>query len=100
MNAVQVGIESRGRVAQPVYKRGVAAERLLCIDVHMNRWLLGAGIVLILAAVAWPWISRVPLGRLPGDLHVHRDGFDFYLPLGTSVLISILLSLLIWLLRR
>ena len=66
----------------------------------MNRWLLGAGVVLILAAVAWPWLSRIPLGRLPGDFHVHRDGFDLYLPLGTSVLISIVVTLLLWLLRR
>ena len=66
----------------------------------MNRWLLGAGVVLILAAVAWPWLSRIPLGRLPGDFHVPRDGFDLYLPLGTSVLISIVVTLLLWLLRR
>jgi hypothetical protein len=66
----------------------------------MNRWLFGAGIVLILAAVAWPWLSRIPLGRLPGDFHVHRDGFDIYLPLGTSALISIVLSLLLSGLRR
>jgi hypothetical protein len=66
----------------------------------MNRWLFGAGIVLILAAVAWPWLSRIPLGRLPGDFHVHRDSFDIYLPLGTSALISIVLSLLLSGLRR
>jgi hypothetical protein len=70
----------------------------------MNRWLFGAGIVLILAALAWPWLSRIPLGRLPGDLHVHRDGWDFYLPLGSSLVISILLSLALglvsWWLRR
>jgi len=66
----------------------------------MSRWLVGAGIALILAGVAWPWLSRVPLGRLPGDFHVQRDGFDLYLPLGTSVLVSIALSLLLWLLRR
>jgi prepilin signal peptidase PulO-like enzyme (type II secretory pathway) len=70
----------------------------------MNRWLFGAGIALILAALAWPWLSRIPLGRLPGDVHVHRDGWDFYLPLGSSLAISILLSLVFglvqWWLRR
>jgi hypothetical protein len=66
----------------------------------MNRWLLGGGIVLILAGLAWPWLSPIPLGRLPGDFHFHRGNFDFYLPLGSSVLISILLSLLFWWLRR
>ncbi|HWY73335.1 MAG TPA: DUF2905 domain-containing protein [Burkholderiaceae bacterium] len=66
----------------------------------MNRWLLAGGIVLILAAVAWPWLSRIPLGRLPGDFHLHRGNFDFYLPLGSSLLISVVLSLLLWWLRR
>ena len=66
----------------------------------MNRWLLLAGAALIVAAFAWPWLSRIPLGRLPGDLHVHRGGWDLYLPLGSSVLISIVASLLLWWLRR
>ena len=66
----------------------------------MNRWLFVAGIILILAAVGWPWLSRIPFGRLPGDFHIHRDNFDFYLPLGTSVLISLALTLLLCLLRR
>jgi hypothetical protein len=66
----------------------------------MNRWLVVAGLALLAAALAWPWLSRIPLGRLPGDLHLHRDGWDLYLPLGTSVLVSIVLSLLLWWLRR
>jgi len=70
----------------------------------MNRWLIGAGLALVAAGLVWPWLSRIPLGRLPGDLHIHRNGFDFYLPLGTSVLVSavltLLLTLLLWWLRR
>ena len=66
----------------------------------MNRWLVGVGLALLVAGLAWPWLSGIPLGRLPGDLHVHRDGWDLYLPLGSSLLISIVLSLLWWWLRR
>jgi hypothetical protein len=66
----------------------------------MNRWLVGIGVALLLAGVAWPWLSRMPLGRLPGDFHIHRGGFDLYLPLGSSVLVSLALTLLLWLLRR
>ena len=66
----------------------------------MNRWLVGAGLVLLLAGLAWRWLSRLPLGRLPGDFHIHRDGFDFYLPLSTSVLVSLVFTLLLWLFRR
>jgi len=66
----------------------------------VNRWLLAAGVVLILAGLTWPWLSRVPFGRLPGDFHIHRDNFDVYLPLGTSLLVSLVLTLLLWWLRR
>jgi hypothetical protein len=66
----------------------------------MNRWLLGAGIALVLAGLAWPWLSRIPLGRLPGDLHIHGDGWDLYLPLTSCVLVSVVLTLLTWLWRR
>ncbi len=60
----------------------------------MNRWLLGAGAALILAGLAWPSLSRLPLGRLPGDLHVQREGWDLYLPLTSCVLVSVVVTLL------
>jgi hypothetical protein len=66
----------------------------------MTRILVAAGILLIAAGLLWPWLAKLPLGRLPGDLVIHRDGFRIYLPLTTSVLISIVLSLLFWLFRR
>jgi len=66
----------------------------------MNRWLIGIGLAFLLLGIAWPWISQLPFGRLPGDIHIKRDGVDFYFPLATSLLISIVLSLLFWLWRR
>ena len=66
----------------------------------MNRWLIGIGVAFLLLGIAWPWISQLPFGRLPGDIHIKRDGVDFYFPLATSLLISIVLSLLFWLWRR
>jgi hypothetical protein len=63
----------------------------------MNRWLIIAGLVLVGIGVFWPWISKLPLGKLPGDIVIQRDGFSFYFPLVTSILISALLSLLLWL---
>lgn len=56
----------------------------------------GAGALLLLAE-RFPWLR---IGRLPGDLSVERDGFRLYLPLGTSLLVSALLTLALWLLRR
>ncbi len=66
----------------------------------MNRWLVAAGAVLISLGLAWPWLARLPLGRLPGDLHVQRGSWDVYFPVTSSILISIVLTLLLWWWRR
>jgi len=64
------------------------------------RGLVTIGLALVAIGLAWPWLSRLPLGRLPGDIHIERDGVSLFLPLGTGLLLSVLLSLLAWLLRR
>ena len=66
----------------------------------MQRLLITAGIVLLLAGLFWPWLSRLPLGRLPGDIRIVRDGFSFHFPIVTCIVVSIVLSLLLWLFRR
>ncbi|TSE34529.1 DUF2905 domain-containing protein [Tepidimonas charontis] len=66
----------------------------------MARFLITLGLLLVAAGLLWPWLSRLPWGRLPGDIAIEREGFGFYFPLGTSLLISVLLSLLLWWWRR
>ena len=66
----------------------------------MARILIIAGIVLLVLGLLWPWLSKLGLGRLPGDIVIRREGFSFYFPIVTSLLLSIGLSLLIWLFRR
>lgn len=66
----------------------------------MSRWLIGIGLVLVMAGVLWPWLSRLGLGRLPGDIHIERDGFHFFLPITTGLLISAVVTLILWILRR
>lgn len=66
----------------------------------MGRWLVLAGVVLVVLGLAWPWLAKLGLGRLPGDLRIERDGFGFYFPITTSLIISALISLLIWFFRR
>jgi len=66
----------------------------------MQRALIIAGIAAILLGLLWPWLARLGLGRLPGDFHVQREGFSFYFPLTTSLVVSIVVTLTIWLLRR
>ncbi len=66
----------------------------------MSRWLIGIGLVLVIAGVLWPWLSRLGLGRLPGDIHFQRDGFHFFFPITTGLVISIVLTLILWIFRR
>ena len=66
----------------------------------MARWLIILGVVLVLAGLLWPWLGRLGLGRLPGDVVIERENFRLYLPLTTALLISLALSLILWLLNR
>ena len=65
----------------------------------MSRLLITLGLVLVVLGLAWPWLQKSGLGRLPGDIVIERDGFRFYFPLTTAVIVSLLLSLLFWLWR-
>ncbi len=66
----------------------------------MQKFLLIAGVVLLIIGLLWPWIAKLGLGRLPGDIAVEKEGFGFYFPVMTSIIISIVLSLLFWLFRK
>ncbi len=66
----------------------------------MQRTLVTVGFLIALAGLLWPWLSRLPLGRLPGDIVVDRPGFKLVVPFTSMILVSLLLSLIVWLLRR
>jgi ribose/xylose/arabinose/galactoside ABC-type transport system permease subunit len=66
----------------------------------MQRLLIALGVAFLLAGLAWPWLSRLGLGRLPGDISVEREGWSFHFPIVTSIVISLVLTLLIWLFRK
>lgn len=66
----------------------------------MQKFLIIAGIVILLIGLAWPWLGSLPLGRLPGDLVIERDNFRFYFPLTTMIVVSVLISLLFWFFRH
>jgi hypothetical protein len=66
----------------------------------MTRFLVVLGIVLVLAGLLWPFIQRLGLGRLPGDIVIEREHFRLYVPLATSLLVSAVVSLILWLLNR
>jgi len=66
----------------------------------MNRVLVVLGALVLIAGLAWPWLSKLPLGRLPGDIIIDRPGFRFFFPLTTMIVISLIVSLILWLVRR
>lgn len=66
----------------------------------MSRTLITIGVIIILVGVLWPWLQKVGLGRLPGDILVERGNTRFYFPLTTSIIVSIVISLLVWLFRK
>jgi hypothetical protein len=66
----------------------------------MSRTLIIVGLLIVAVGVLWPWLGKLGLGRLPGDFVIRREGFTFYAPIATGILISIVLSVVLWLLRR
>jgi hypothetical protein len=67
----------------------------------IGRMLVVFGLLIALVGVALVLVGRVPwLGRLPGDIHIHRGNWTFYFPLATSLLLSVVLTLILWILGR
>ncbi|AQU87178.1 hypothetical protein B0W47_06465 [Komagataeibacter nataicola] len=66
----------------------------------MPRILIAAGVLLVAAGLLWPFLSRLPLGRLPGDILIQRPNFTLYMPITSGLLISLLASCILWLMRR
>jgi hypothetical protein len=66
----------------------------------LARFLIILGVVLVAAGLLWPWLERLGLGRMPGDIMVERGNFRFYFPIATSLVVSAVLTLILWLLNR
>jgi uncharacterized protein HemY len=68
--------------------------------VDMQRVLIVLGLLVLAAGIGWPWLRKLPLGRLPGDIHIVREGFSFHFPIVSCIVVSALVSLILWLFRR
>jgi hypothetical protein len=66
----------------------------------VQRSLITLGLLIALIGLLWPWISELGLGRLPGDLVIDKPGFELFAPFTTMIVVSVVVSLIIWLLRR
>ena len=68
---------------------------------HPGKLLIAIGLALAAVGLLWTCAGKIPfLGKLPGDIRIERHSFSIYFPLGTCLLVSLLLSLLLWLFRR
>ena len=67
----------------------------------MTKIFISAGILLIVIGLLWGWLTKIPfIGRLPGDIFIQKKNFTFYFPLATSILVSLFLSLVLWILSK
>ena len=66
----------------------------------MQKYLLLIGTIIILVGLLWPWISKLPIGKLPGDIILVRPDFKIYIPITTMLIVSIIVSLIIWLFKK
>jgi hypothetical protein len=66
----------------------------------MAKWLITIGIILVVLGLAWPLLAKLGLGSLPGDIKLERKGFTFYFPITTSILISLVITFIVWIFRR
>jgi len=66
----------------------------------VSRFLIVLGAVILIAGLLWPLLQKIGLGRLPGDIVIERENLKIYIPLATSLLISVVLTVILWLIGR
>lgn len=66
----------------------------------MQKTLIYIGLALLLAGLFWPWLAKLPIGRLPGDIFINRPGLKVYIPITTMILVSFVVSLIVWIFRK
>jgi Protein of unknown function (DUF2905) len=66
----------------------------------MSRILIVIGLMIVAIGVLWPWLARLGLGRLPGDVWIQRGNFSVYVPITTCIIVSVVLSIIFWVLNR
>jgi Protein of unknown function (DUF2905) len=64
------------------------------------KWLIAIGLALIVVGPLWPWLSKLGLGRLPGDIAIERGNLRLYFPITTCLIVSVVVSFVFWLLNR
>lgn len=66
----------------------------------MQKILIILGLIILVVGIAWPILGKLPLGRLPGDIIIDKPGLKVYIPITTMILVSIVISVILWLFRK
>lgn len=66
----------------------------------MNKSIIYIGILIVAVGLLWPWIVKLPIGKLPGDIAIKKEGFQMYFPITTMIVISVVISILLWLFKK
>jgi hypothetical protein len=66
----------------------------------MQKILITIGVIVILVGLLWPWLVKVPLGRLPGDIIINKAQLKIFIPITTMIVVSIIISVILWILRK
>ena len=66
----------------------------------MQKILITVGIAVLAVGLLWPWLGKLPLGRLPGDIIIDRPQLKIYIPITTMIVVSLVVSFILWLLRK
>ncbi len=67
---------------------------------NTQKILIISGIAILIIGILWPWVSKLPIGKLPGDIVVDKPNFKMYIPITSMIIISLVISFIIWLIRK
>ncbi|MCL6495970.1 MAG: DUF2905 domain-containing protein [Ignavibacterium sp.] len=67
---------------------------------NTQKFIILIGALIILIGLLWPYISKIPLFRLPGDIVVDKPNFKLFIPITSMIIISVLLTLFFWIIRK
>ncbi|MDF1577076.1 MAG: DUF2905 domain-containing protein [Desulfurivibrionaceae bacterium] len=66
----------------------------------MRKTIIYFGLTILLAGIFWPWLAKLPIGRLPGDIVINRPGLKMFIPITTMLLVSVVVSIFFWIFRK
>jgi hypothetical protein len=66
----------------------------------MQKTLIILGIAILAVGLLWPWLGRLPIGRLPGDIIIDRPNLKIYIPITTMIVVSLVVSIILWLIKK